>query len=146
MHIDAGQVGGPITEQCVEVGGARCGILRPRGFIPTVTPDRLAGMRGGVVGDELQAMALRRRSPQIQPGQRQTGGGEMNVAVDETRRDEAAVEIDHLSIGKLAAADVVATQPCHYSVAERHRGRIGMSRAVHPAVHQQRGGDVRHAV
>ncbi len=41
VHIDPGQVGGPIAEHGVEVRGGRRGVLRPRRLIPPVAPDRL---------------------------------------------------------------------------------------------------------
>ena len=145
MHIDPGQVGGPATQHRVQVRGARRGILRPRGFVPTVTPDRLAGVGGRIVADQPQAMPTRRRGPQIEPGQRQTRGGEVDVAVDKARRDEATVEIDQLGTLELASTNVVAAQPHHDTVADRHRGRVGMGRAVNPAVDQQRCGHLRHA-
>ena len=47
------------------------------------------------------------------------------MAVDEGRRDEAAVEIDDLGVGELGAADVVAAQPGDDAVADGHRGGVG---------------------
>ena len=99
-------------------------------------------MRARVVGDELQAVPQRGGGSQVEPGERQAGGGEVDVAVDEGRCDEAAVEIDDLGVGKLGAADVVAAEPRDDAVAHGHRGGVGHGRAVHPAV-QQKG---RHLV
>ena len=62
------------------------------------------------------------------------------MAVDESRRDETAAEIDDIGTGELAPADIVAAQPRHDAVADRHGGGVGMGRAVHPAVDQQRRG------
>ena len=145
VHVDPGQVGGPIAEHRVELCGARRRVLRPRRLVPAVTPQRLAGVGRRVVGDQLQAVRARCRRPQVETGERQPGRGEVDVAVDESRRDEAAVEIDDVGAGELVAPDVVAAQPHHGAVAHRHRGGVGMARAVHPAVEQQGGRDVRHA-
>ena len=61
------------------------------------------------------------------------------------RRDEATVKIDQLDTLELASTSVVAAQPHHDTVADRHRGRVGMGWAVNPAVDQQRCGGSRHA-
>ena len=84
-----------------------------------------------------QAVPQRGGRSQIQPGERQAGRGEVDVAVDECRRDEAAVEIDDLGVGELGAADVVAAEPRDDAVAHGHRGGVGHGRAVHPAVEEQ---------
>ena len=98
-----------------------------------------------IVGDQLQAMPARRRSPQVETGHRQPGRGEVDMAVDETRRDETTVEIDDVGTGELASTDIVAAQPHHDAVADRHRGGVGMGRAVNPAVDQQGCAELRHA-
>src|SRR5271168_1182486 len=90
-------------------------------------------------------MTAGRRSPQIETGKRQPGRSEVDMAVHETRRDEAIVEIDDVGTGELAATHVVATEPDHDTAADRHRGGVGMGRAVNPTVDQQRCGDVSHA-
>src|ERR1700691_2542986 len=90
-------------------------------------------------------MPARRRSPQIETGKRQPGRGEVDVAVHETRRDEATVEIDDVGTGELAATHVVATEPDHHTVADRHGGGVRVGRAVNPAVDQQRCRDLSHA-
>ncbi len=145
MDVDPGQVGGPGTDDRVEVRGVRRRVLRPRRLVPAVAPDRLAGVGRRVVGDQLQAVLLRRRGAQIKAGERQPGRGEMDVAVDERRCDEAAGEVDDLGMGELVAADVVAAEPDHDTVAHRHRGGVGVRRAVHAAVEQQGNRDVSHA-
>ena len=145
VHIDPGQIGGPITQHRVQFCGGRCRVVRPRRFVPTVTPDRPAGMGRRIVGDQLQAVRARCRRPQIETGKRQPGRGEVDVAVDETRRDEAAVQIDDVGTGELASADVVAAQPDHDTVADCHRGGVRMGRAVNPAVDQQDYRDLSHA-
>ena len=76
VHVDTGQVGGPVTEHGVQVGGARRGVLRPRRFVPAVPPHRLAGVGGRVVGDHLQALRARVGRAQVQPAERQAGGGQ----------------------------------------------------------------------
>ena len=70
----------------------------------------------------------------------------MDVAVHESRRDEAAVEVHHLGAGELTAAHLIAAQPGNETVAHRHGGGVGVARAVDPAVDQQRRGDLSHAV
>ena len=62
----------------------------------------------------------------------------MDVAVHESRRHEAAVQILDVGTRELAAADVVAAQPRDDITAHRHGGGVGVGRAVHPAVDQQR--------
>ncbi len=79
-------------------------------------------------------MPQRGRRAQIQPGEGQPGGGEVDVAVDERGRDEGAVEVDDLRVGKLAAPHVVAAEPRDDAVAHRQCGRVGHGRAVYPAV------------
>ncbi len=66
----------------------------------------------------------------------------MNVAVHETGRDEAATEVDHISVGELVAADIIAAQPGDDAAADGHRGGFGVGRAVHSPVYQQRCGDL----
>jgi hypothetical protein len=97
----------------------------------------LGGVCPGVVGDEFKAVPQRRGRAQVQPGQRQAGGGEVDVAVDECGCDEAAVEVDHLRAGKLGASDVVVAQPRDDAVAHCHSGGVGHGRAVHPPVEQK---------
>ena len=137
MHVDPGQVCGPVAEHLVEVGGARRCWVRPGRVVPAVAPNRLAGVRRGVVGDQLQAVLSRAGGPQIQSDQRQAGSRQMDVAVNEAGRDEVAVEIDDVSAREFGPAHGVAAQPGDDSVADRHGGRVGMGRAVHPTVGQQ---------
>ena len=56
VHVDAGQVGGPIADHSVEVVGAGRGLLGPAGFVPAVSPDGPVGMGTRVVGEERQAV------------------------------------------------------------------------------------------
>ncbi|GLE52385.1 hypothetical protein ATCCBAA256_19540 [Mycobacterium montefiorense] len=56
VNVDARQVGRPVAEHRVEVGGGRRAVLGPRRLIPPVPPDGLAGVGGGVVGDHLHAL------------------------------------------------------------------------------------------
>ena len=121
--------------------GRRCSARAVSGQDDSSQPCPQTGSSGwarGVVGEQsagsARASVAARRSS---PAERQAGGGDMDVAVDERRRDETAVEIDDLGVGKHAAADVVAAQPRHDAVADGHRGRVGLGRAVHPAVDQQ---------
>ena len=60
------------------------------------------------------------------------------MAVDECGRDEAAVEIDDVGVGKLGQADVVAAQPHDSAIADGHRGGVRHGRAVDPAAPQKR--------
>ena len=145
MDVDARQVGGPIAEHRIELCGGWRRVLRPRRLVPAVTPQRLAGVRRRVVGDQLQAVRSRCRRPQVETGEGQPGRGEVDVAVDEGRRDEATVEIDDVCAGELVSGNVVAAQPHHRTVTHRHRRGVGMGRAVHPAVDQHSGRDVSHA-
>ncbi len=144
VHVDAGQVGGAVTERGVQVVGARRGVVGPRRVVPAMSPYRLARVSGRIVGDHLDAVRARAGRAQIQPADGQAGRAEVDVAVHECRRHEAAVEIHHLGVGELATADVVTTQPRHNVAAHRHSGGVGMGRTVHPAIHQQRGGNLRH--
>ncbi|CAG6911625.1 hypothetical protein PICSAR104_03149 [Mycobacterium avium subsp. paratuberculosis] len=137
VHVHPGQVGRPVAEHGVQVGGAGRGALRPRRFVPAVSPDRPARVGGGVVGDQLQAVGAGAGRAQIQPAQGQAGGGQMDVTVHEAGRDETAVEVLDVGIGEQAAADVVAAQPGDDTAAEGHRGRVRRRRGVHPAVDQQ---------
>ncbi len=68
----------------------------------------------------------------------------MDVAVHEPRRHESAVEILHVSVWELVAADVVAAQPGDDIAAHRHRGGFGVGGAVHPAVDQEFDGNLAH--
>ena len=105
VHIDTGQVGGPVTDHAVKVVGARRGhAFRPARFVPAVGPDRAVGMRPRVVLDESEAVPQRGGRPQVQPGERQAGRGEMHMTVDEGGRDEAAFEVDDVRVGKLLRA------------------------------------------
>ena len=137
MHVDAGQVRGPVSDGSVDVVGGRGGRPRPRGLVPAVRPEQTIRVGAGMFGDQLQAVLERRRSAQIQPGQREAGTHDVNMAVDERGCDERSVQIDDLGVRKLSAADVVAAQPRDDAVADRHRGRIGMGRAVHPPAYKK---------
>ena len=103
-----------------------------------MTPDRLAGVGGGVVRDQLQAVRARGGGAQVQPAERQAGRAQVDMTVHESRRDEATVEVHHLGARELAAAHLIAAQPGNETVAHRHGGGVGVGRAVHPAVYQQR--------
>ena len=70
MHVDAGQVGRPVAEHAVEVGGGRRRGFRPARLVPAVPPDRAVGMAPRVFGDELQAVSQRRGRAQIEAGER----------------------------------------------------------------------------
>ena len=137
MNVDAGQVGGPVAEHGIQVAGARRGVLGPRRFIPAMPPHRLAGVGGRVIGDHLEALRARARRAQVQPAERQAGRGHVDMAVHESRRHEAAVQVLDVGARELAATDVVAAQPRNDVTADGHGGGVGVSRAVHPAVDQQ---------
>ena len=66
-----------------------------------------------VVGDESQQVRHRGGAAQIQTDHGQPGRGDVDVAVDECRSDEAAVEIDDVGVGELRAPDVVGAEPHH---------------------------------
>ena len=112
MDVDTGKVCGPVADYRVEVGGARRRHIRPPRLVPAVAPDRpvriaTARIRRRARRQCRAEVAARRSRPaSVKPGR-----GEMHVAVDERRRDEAAVEIDDVGVGELRAADVVAAQP-----------------------------------
>ena len=89
-------------------------------------------------GDELQAVPRRCGRAQIEAGEHEAGRGEVHMAVDEGRRDEAAVEIDDLGVGELGQADVVAAQPDDGAIADGHRGGVRHGRTVDPAAREQR--------
>lgn len=55
MDVDSSQVCGPFTEHRVELSGAGGDVLRPCRLIPAMAPQRLARVRRGVVGSQLQA-------------------------------------------------------------------------------------------
>ena len=61
----------------------------------------------------------------------------MDMAVDERRRDERAIQVDDLGVAELSASDVVAAQPRDNTVADGHRGGVGVGRAVYPAPDKQ---------
>ena len=107
-------------------------------------PYRLAGVGGGIVGDHLHALRPRGGPPQVQAAQREAGRRHMDVAIHESRGYETTLEVHHLGVGKLPAADVIAAQPRDDLTAHRHSGRVGMGGTVHPAVQQQRGGNRGH--
>ena len=65
-------------------------------------------MSGCMLGDQAKAMLLGRGRSQVQSGDQQAGGGQVDVTVDERRRDEGPVEVDDLGVTELAAAHVVA--------------------------------------
>ncbi len=109
-----------------------------------MSPQRLVRVGGRIVGDHLNALGARGGRTQIQPAEGQTGRAQVDVAVDESRRHKGAVEILHLGVRELTAANVVATQPGHDVAAHRHGCGVGVGRAVHPAVDQQLGGRLRH--
>ena len=87
----------------------------------------------GVLGDERHAVPRRCGRAQIEAGERETGRGEVHMAVDEGRRDEAAVEVDDLGAGEFGRADVVAAQPDDGAVADGHRGGVRHGRTMDPA-------------
>ena len=63
--------------------------------IPAVPPDHAVGMGRDVFGRAASRQCCRTRSrPQVESGQGQAGGGDVDVAVHEGRRDECAVEVD----------------------------------------------------
>ena len=137
VHVDAGQVGGPVADDAVEVVGAGRGAFRPARFVPAVRPDRAVGMRSRVFVDEREAVPQRGGVSQVEPDQRQAGCGEMDMTVDEGGRDEAAVEVDDLRVGKLLAPNVIAAEPRDDAAAHRHRGGVGHGGAVHPPVEKE---------
>jgi hypothetical protein len=63
VDVDAGQIGGPVTEHRVEVGCARWSVVGPRRLVPAVPPDRPALVGGGMVGDHLNALCARGGRP-----------------------------------------------------------------------------------
>ena len=79
-----------------------------------------------MVGDHLETLCARGGRPQVQPGEGQAGRAQVDMAVDESRRDETAVEIFDLGARKLAATDVIAAQPCDDVVAHRQGGGVGV--------------------
>ena len=68
--------------------------------------------------------------PQVESGVGQAGGRDVDVAVHKCRRDECAVEVDDLGVGKLRSGDVIAAQPGDDAVAHRHRRGVGVRGAV----------------
>ena len=138
VDVHTGQVGGPVTDHAVEVVGARRRGFRPARLVPAVPPDRSAGMGLRVFGDQRQAVGHRCGRAQIEAGEREAGRGEVHVAVDECRGDEAAVEVDDVGVGELRPADVVAAQPHDDAVTDGHRGGVGHGRTVDPAAQQER--------
>ena len=95
VHVDAGQVGGPLTDGSVHVGGARRGPLRPSRFVPAVCPDHAAGMGPREVSEQVETVPQRGRLAQIEAGQRQPGRGGVDMAVHERRRDERSGEVGY---------------------------------------------------
>jgi len=83
-------------------------------------------VRCGIVGDHVQALRTRARGPQIQPAERQTRRAQVDVAVHESGRHEAAVEILDFGVGELTAADVIAAQPRDDVAAHGHGGGVGV--------------------
>ena len=77
--------------------------------------------------------------PQVQTGAGETGGGDVDVAVDEGRSDEQPFEVDDGRVRKLRLSDVVAAEPGDQTVTDRHRGGVGHGGAVHAPVEQQGG-------
>ena len=138
MDIDTGKVCGPVADYRVKVVGARRRHIRPPRLVPAVAPDRPVRMGPHEFGDERQAVSCRRRRAQVETGEHQPGRGEMHMAVDERRRNEAAVEIDDLGVGELGEADVVAAQPHDGACADCHRGGVRHGRTVDPAALQKR--------
>ena len=116
--------------------GARA--FGPAGLVPAVRPDRAVGMGACVVADEPQAVPQR--------GGRRAGRGRRGsdpVAVRWTwlstkaGRDEAALEVDDLHIGKLLAPNVIAAEPGYDAATHRHCGCVGHGGAVHPPVEEE---------
>ena len=138
MDVHAGQVGRPVADHTVQVVGARRRGFRPARLVPAVSPDRAVGMGLRVFADQLQAVSRRGGRAQIEAGERETGAGEVHMAVDEGRRDEGTVEVDDLGVGELGQADVVAAQPGDGAIADGHRGGVRHGRTVDPAGTKQR--------
>ncbi len=138
VDVDPGQVGGPsptASSRSAVLGRRPFG---PAGFVPAVSPDRRrrdgrGRSRRAAAGSAVSEVACRRSSPiRVSP-----------VAVRWTWLSTKAGATKPPSrsticgVGELCAADVVAAQPRHDTVAHRHRGRVGHGRAVHPAVEQE---------
>ena len=119
--------------------GRRC--LARRARASRIRPSRVprSDRRGArrVVADEFEAVSQRCGVSQVEAGQCQAGGGEVDVTVDECGCHKAAVEVDHLRIRKLLAPNVIAAEPRDDAVAYRHRGRVGHGGAVHPPVEEE---------
>ena len=137
MHIDPRQVGRPGTDDGIDVRGARRAV--PVGVIPAVSPDRLAGVRCGVFGDQAQAVLAPGGGAEVQPDESQSGGGHVHMTVDEGRCHQGPGQVDLGGTGELVAADGVAAEPADHPVAHRHGGGIRVRRTVDMPVEQQRG-------
>ncbi len=125
-----------IASRSSVLGGAKSG--HPDSSQPCA-PDRPVRIGPHEFGDEREAVSCRSRRAQVETGEHQPGRGEMHMAVDERRRNEAAVEIDDLGVGELGEADVVAAQPHDGACADCHRGGVRHGRTVDPAALQKRG-------
>ena len=137
VDVDPGEIGRQGADDAVDLGGGQR--ARPVGVIPSVSPHRLVGMGAHVGRDQSQAVLRAFGGAEVQPGQAQTGGSQVNVAVDESRSDERAVEVDDLRAGELRSPHGVAAQPGHYAIANGHGGGIRVRRAIDPPAEQQCG-------
>ena len=124
MHIDTRKIGGQPSDDRIDVARTERPPPGPCAVIPPVPPHRSARVGHHVLGDQCHAVFATRGSPQIQSGELQTGGGQVDMRVDERRCDKRAVKIDSLGVGELRPPHRVVPQPSDHPVAHRHRGGI----------------------
>ena len=102
VHVDAGEVDHPAVRRPVELLAGRRPLLRPGRLVPAVPEhDPPAGRPVRPSPRRPRQSASERGAGQVQPGQRQAGGGRVHVRVDEGRQHQGAVEVHHL-VGRVA--------------------------------------------
>ncbi len=137
--VDAGQIDSPPRAGGgIDLVGGRRPSLRPACLVPAV-PDHGAGVRRGIVTDQIQAVPQRPGRRQVQARQLQAQGGDVHMRIDEGGGDESAVQVDDFGVRMQCAPRPVGTQPHHRAIGDRHRGGIGGTGTVDTAADQQLG-------
>ena len=114
-------------------GAPRARWCRPSRCRAATPPRSGPGRRG----DPVQRDGERRRAGEVEPGQRQAGGGGVHVRVDEGGRDPGVVEVDD-DVGGQRVGGALSARPRRPVAVDEQGGRERVGRGAHPAAAVQR--------